>query len=154
MESGNTVIGVIGVISGSVDSNLDPSEQSIVQTLTEVNILREGIVSAIGLQDTPHIVGVGGDSLRVGVVGVGVLHGTAEHLVPEELADVGDATGVGEDGLVGQEGCVQVGEQVGVRGATLVVAGEDAFEGCDAVAVGLLDPAQVCRVPAVCGVVV
>lgn len=64
-----------------------------------------------------------------------------------------DATSVGQDGLVGEEGCVQVGEEVSVRGTTVIVAWEDAFEGCDAVAVGLLDSAQVCRVPAVCGVI-
>ena len=153
MVSGNAVVRVISVIGGGVDSNLDPSEQSIVQALAEVNVLREGIVSAICLQDTPHIFGVGGDSLGVGVIGRGVLDGGAEHLVPEQLSDVCDATGVGLEGLVGEEGCVQVSEKVGVRGTAVVVAWEDAFEGCDAVTVSLLDAAQVSRVPAVCGVV-
>lgn len=39
-------------------------------------------------------------------------------------------------------------------GTTFVVAGEDGFEGCNTVAISLLDTAKVCRVPAVCSIVV
>jgi hypothetical protein len=62
------------------------------------NILREGIVSAIGLQDTPHIVGVGGDSLRVGVVGAHLLTHLNTTLLPNKtiLADTGSVAHIGQ----------------------------------------------------------
>jgi hypothetical protein len=66
---------------------------------------------------------------------------------------VGDAAGADFESLVGEEGGVQVGEEVGVGCATFVVAWEDAFEGGYTVTVGLLDTAQVGRVPAVSGIV-
>lgn len=139
--SGNGVVRVIRIIISSVNTNLNPSKQPIIQVITEVDILREGIISTISLLNTPHILGVGGDALRVGAVGVSILDGGAEDLVPEELADVGDAAGADFESFVWEEGCIQMGEEVGVGCSAFVVAWEDAFEGGYAVAVCLLDAA-------------
>lgn len=152
--TGNVVVRVVGVVRSSVDADLDPRKQSVVQPVAEVQVFREGVVGTGRLLDTPHVFGVGGDILRVGVVRVGVLHGRAEHLVPEQLSDMGDAAGTHDQGaVVLVDGSVQVGQEMGVGSASVVVAGENGVEGDHAVFVGVLDAAQVGRVPAVGGVV-
>lgn len=150
---GNAVIRVVGEIGRCVDSNLDPCEQAIVEVISEVNVLREGVVGTVGLFDAPHVLGIGSHILGVGVVGIGILNGGAEHFVPEKLADVGDAAGANLESLVGEKGCIQVGKKVSVRRTAFVVAGEDAFKGGHTVTVSLLNTTQVGRVPAVGSIV-
>lgn len=150
----NVIVRVVGVVRSSVDADLDPRKQSVVQPVAEIQVFREGVVGTGRLLDTPHVFGVGGDILRVGVVRVGVLHGRAKHLVPEQLSDMGDAAGTHDQGaVVLVDGSVQVGQEMGVGSASVVVAGENGVEGDNAVFVGVLDAAQVGRVPAVGGVV-
>lgn len=151
---GNAVVGVVGVVGSSVDTDLDPGEQAVLDAVTEVQELREGVVGAGGLLDTPHIVGIAGNVLGVGGVGIGVLNGGAQDLVPEELANVGDAAGAHLKGaIVTVDGRVEVSQQVGVDGAAVVVTGEDGLEGDNTILIGLLDTAEEGRVPAVGGVV-
>lgn len=144
MECSNAVVRVVRVINRGVDSNLDPSEQSIFQPITEVDILREGVVSTASLLNTPHILGIRSDFLCVGIVWVCILDSRVECLVPGELLNVRDAASTNLQGLIGEESCVQVGKEVGVGGATLVVAWDDGFERCYAVAICSLDATQVC----------
>ena len=150
---GDAVVGVVCEISGGVDSNLNPCKQAIVEVIAKVKVLREGVVGTVGLFDTPHVLRVGGDILRVGVVRVGVLYRGTEHLVPEQLANVRDATGANLEGLVGKKGGIQVREQVSMCRTPLVVAREDALEGGHTVTIRLLNATQVGRVPAVGSIV-
>lgn len=152
--SSNAVVGVVGVVGSGVDTDLDPGEQTVLDAVTEVEELREWVVGAGGLLDTPHIVGIAGDFLGVGGVGVGVLYGGAQDLVPEELADVGDAASAHLKGaVVAVDGGVEVSQQVGVDGTAVVVTREDGLEGDNTVLIGLLDTTKVGRVQAVGGVV-
>lgn len=54
---------------------------------------------------------------------------------------MGDAAGACLKSVVGEEGGVEMGEEVGVDGAAGVVAGEDSVEVDKAVVVGALDAA-------------
>src|SRR3954469_19266079 len=88
-SSSNRVIAIIRPIGSGVNTNLNPSQQSVRDIVAQIHELGEGIEVVLGLHNRPHVVGVGGHSLRVGVVGVGFLDCRAEGLVPEELSDVG-----------------------------------------------------------------
>lgn len=74
----NGVVAVILVINGRVDTDLDPGKQSVGDVVTEVKELGERIVAGVRLNDGPHILVVGGDIHRVGVVRVGGLNGASE----------------------------------------------------------------------------
>lgn len=56
---------------------------------------------------------------------------------------MGDAAGACLEGVVGEEGGVEVGEEVGVDGTVRVVTGEDGVEVDKAIVVGALDAAEV-----------
>lgn len=56
---------------------------------------------------------------------------------------MGDAAGACLEGVVGEEGGVEVGEEVGVDGTARVVTGEDGVEVDKAIVVGALDAAEV-----------
>jgi len=56
---------------------------------------------------------------------------------------LGDAAGACLEGVVGEEGGVEVGEEVGVDGTVRVVTGEDGVEVDKAIVVGALDAAEV-----------
>lgn len=84
----DTVVRVVGEVEGGVDTDLDPSEKTVLQVLAQVSELWEGVVSAVGLQHAPHVFRIAGHGLGVGGVGVGVLNDGTENLIPEELADV------------------------------------------------------------------
>lgn len=152
--SSNAVVGVVGVVGSGVDTDLDPGEQTVLDAVTEVQELREGIVGAGGLLDTPHVVGIASNILGVGGVGVGVLNSGTQDLVPEELADVGDAASAHLKGaVVAVDGGVKVGQEMGVDGAAVVVTGEDGLEGNNTILIGLLNTTKEGGVPTVGGVV-
>lgn len=91
------------------------------------------------------VIGVGGELLGVGGVGLVLFDGGDEVLVEEELADPVGVRGVdAAEGVVGEDlGFVgRVGEDVDVGSAAGVVAGEDGVELGDAVFVGFLDTAE------------
>lgn len=137
----NAIIVVIRIIRRRIDTDLNPRKQPILNLLAQIHILRERIVSCTSLLDTPHVFVVGDNVLRVRVVGVCGLDGGAEVFGPEELAVLGDAAGACLKSVVGEEGGVEMGEEVGVDGAAGVVAGEDSVEVDKAVVVGALDAA-------------
>lgn len=141
--SRNAIVIVVGIIRRRINTNLNPRKQPILNLLAQIHILWERIVSRTSLLNTPHVVVVGYDVLRVRVVGVCGLDGGAEVFGPEELADLGDTAGARLEGVVGEEGGVKVGEEVGVNGAAGVVAREDGVEVDEAVVVGALDAAEV-----------
>ena len=95
-------IGVVRVVlSSGVDSNLDPSEDAILQLVTKVRVVEDrvggGSISLLGKDTVDLVVG-----LRdlVGVVRVGGLNLLNQVLVVEELTNVrGVAAG---EGVVGE----------------------------------------------------
>lgn len=141
--SRNAIIVIIRIIRRRINTNLDPRKQPILNLLAQIHILWERIVSGTSLLDTPHVVVVGNDVLRVRVVGICGFDGGAEVFGPEELTDLGDAAGACLEGVVGEERGVEVGEEVGVDGAAGVVAREDGVEVDEAVVVGALDATEV-----------
>lgn len=141
------------VVLTGVDADLHPSEDTIADIVAEVQVLGEGVVALIGLDDGPHVFVVGGDVDGVGVVRIGGLDGAAQVLGVEELADVGHGLVEDGDGTVFQEARAGVREQVGVGGPAVVVTGNDGLEVDDAVVVGQLDAAEVGGVDTVRGVV-
>lgn len=150
---GNAVVRVVRVVSGGIEANLDPGEETVLEAVAKVDVLREGVVRTVGLQHTPHVILIRGDTLGVGVVRVGLLHGAAQDLVPEELANVSHAAGAHLESLVGKNSRVQMGQQVGVSRTIIVVTREDGLEFDHTVAVGLLDTTKVSRVPSVGGII-
>lgn len=115
--SSHIVILSINVIGSGIKTNLNPSKQTIADIVTEIDVLREGIISRACLNNIPHVFVIGGDGLGVGVVGVDFLDGSAESRVPEQLADVGDVV-CGRDGVVGEDCDVHVGQEMGVGRTT------------------------------------
>lgn len=115
--SSHRVILSINIIGSSIETNLNPSKQTIADTVTEIDELRERIVGRAGLDNIPHVLVVGCDSLGVGVVWVDFFDSSAESCVPKQLADVGDVV-CGGNGVVGEDCDVHVGQQVGVGRTT------------------------------------
>lgn len=150
---GNAVVRVVRVVRSCIDTNLNPGKETIIKVIAEIDVLGEWVIRAVRLLDAPHVVRVRGDALRVGVVWVGIFHGTTQHLVPEQLANVSHTAGAHLESLVGEQSRIQMSQQVSVSRSSLVVTGEDGFELDYAVAVGLLNATQVSRVPSVSGVV-
>lgn len=111
--SSDRVILVIDIIGSGIKTNLDPSKQTIANIVTEVDILREGIVGGACLNDIPHVLVICRDGLGVGVVWVDLFDGCAQSGVPEELADVSDVV-CGRDSVVGEDCDVHVGKEMGV----------------------------------------
>lgn len=151
--SSNGVVVIIRPISRGVQTDLFPRKKAILDLVTKVEELWERIVVGRSLKYAPHVVRVGNDGLRVGVVWVSSFDGSAQDLVPEELANLCDRAGLDQKGVVRKSGDVHVCEQMGVDGAAVVVAWEDGVESGDAVLVGRLDAAKICRVVATRGVV-
>ena len=150
---GNAVVRVVRVVRSCIDTDLNPSKETVIKVITEIDVLGEWVVRAVRLLNTPHVVRVRGDALRVGVVWVGILHGTAQHLVPEQLANVSHGPGAYIESFVGKQSRIQMSQEVGVSCTSLVVTGADVLELDYTVAVGLLNATQVSRVPSAGGVV-
>lgn len=83
----NTARGVVlrsrgdgGGAQAGVDTKDDPGQEAVLDAVTELDVVEEGVGGAVGLglggDDT--VVGVGGVGLGVGVVGVDQLHGVAD----------------------------------------------------------------------------
>lgn len=123
----------------SVDGQHQPGEETILNVVAELDVAEDGVAGG-GLDQEDLVVGVLGDGLGVGVVGVEGLDGVTDALVPEGLADVGEG-GV-EDGAVLADGGVVVEEGVNVRGTAGVVASEDGVELSDTLLVGGLESTQ------------
>lgn len=107
--SSDRVILVVNVVCSGVDTNLNPSKETIREIITQVNILREGIKGCACSDNVPHVIRVAGDSLSVCVVGVDFFNSLAKLRVPEELTDVGDVV-CGRDGVVAETSDVHVRE--------------------------------------------
>ncbi len=88
------------VVGRGVDANLDPSEQTILNALAEVDELRDGVEVLVGLQDRPHVLVVGGQILRVLGVRVGGLDFCAQVVWVEKLPDVCHRSPPHRDGAV------------------------------------------------------
>lgn len=135
-------IGIVRVVLGSsVNSNLDPGEDTILQLVTKVGVVedrvRGGTISLLS-KDTVDLVVCLGD--LVGVVWVCGLNLLDQVLIIEELTNVrGVATG---KSVVGEQGGVQVSDDVVVGGAAVVVTREEGQEGNDSVFVSALDTTQ------------
>lgn len=69
ISSHRVVLG-IDIIGSGIKTNLNPSKQTIADIITKIDVLREGIVGRACLNDVPHVLVIGSDSLGVGVVGV------------------------------------------------------------------------------------
>lgn len=151
--AGNAVVRVVRVVRSGIDTDLNPGKETIIKIITEIDVLGECVVRAVRLLNTPHVVRVRGDALRVGVVWVGILNGTAQDLVPEQLANVSHTAGAHLESFVRMQSRIQMSQEVGVSCTSLVVTGEDGLEFDHPVAVGLLNATQVSRVPSASGVV-
>lgn len=116
----SSVGGIDIAVGSAVNTNRDPGHETGRNVLAvEVDKLRERVVVVLGLVGSPHVLVVGCNLDRVGVVRVRVLDSRTQRLVEEELANVGDrAEG---RGAVGKQLGADVGNDVLVGGAALVV---------------------------------
>lgn len=95
----------IGILS-RINTDSDPSKDTIANIVTQQNVLHEG-VDGVGLLSQDAVVGVGGQVLGVCAVGGCLLDGGDEILVEKELAYVRGVCGVEvAEGVVGLDGCV------------------------------------------------
>jgi hypothetical protein len=135
--SGGDIVG-----SSGVDTEGQPSKDTIADAVAEESVLVEGVDTlGGGLLGSNRVIGVGGQVLGVGVVGGSKLNGRDEILVEESLADVAGDDVVAE-GTVAVLGGVLVDHQVDVGGTGGVVTGEGGLELSDTVGVGLLDTTE------------
>ena len=111
--SSDIVILSIDVIGSSVKTDLNPSEETIADIVTKIDVLREGIVGCACLNYVPHVIVVGCDGLGVGVVWVDFFDSSAKSCVPEELTNMSDVVR-GRDGVVGEDRDVHMGQQMSV----------------------------------------
>lgn len=137
---GGENIGVVRVVvGGGVDGDLDPSEDTILNLVTEVGVAQDwvggGRSISLLLEDTVDLV-VGLGNL-VGVVGVGGLDLLNEILVVEELSNVGGVAT--SKGVVGQESGVDVSNDVVVGSAAVIVTREEGQEGNDTILISALN---------------
>lgn len=123
-----------------VDRQDDPGQETILDRIAELDISEDGVAGG-GLDEEDLVVGVGGDGLGVGVVGVEQLDLVADALVPEGLANVRKG-GVVDGAVLADGGVGVVQQRVDVGGAAGVVAREDGVERGDALLVGGLEAAQ------------
>lgn len=102
-----TLLGVVSsggdaAVLGRVDTERDPSKDTVGDIITKVDVFHEG-VDGVSFLGEDGIFGVGGEFLGVGGVGGNLLNGGDEVLVEEDLANVGRARGVETgDGTVGE----------------------------------------------------
>lgn len=144
---GYAVARVVRAVGSGIDTDLNPGKETVIKVITEIDVLRERAVRAVCLFNNPHAVRVPGDALRVGVLKVGIFHGTVQHLVPEQLANVNHTAGARLESVVEKQSPIQRSQEVGMSCTSLVVAGEDGLESDHPVTVGLLNATQVSRVP-------
>jgi hypothetical protein len=111
--SSDRIVLVINVIGSGIETDLDPSKQTIANVITKIDVLREGIVGCACLDNIPHVIVVGGDGLGIGVVRVDFFDSSAKSCVPEELADMSDVV-CGGDGVVGEDRDVHMGQEMGM----------------------------------------
>lgn len=136
--TGSVHVGPVGVVDGRcVDGNSEVGEQTVLEGVTQVDVVQEGVgVGVLGLHGDHAVVCVGCDGDRVGIVRVGGLDLADHVLVPEDLTNVGD--GATRQGVVGQQSSAPVHNVVVVGGAVSVVTGEQGVEGHHTVLIGLL----------------
>ena len=93
------------VTAGGVDTKRDPGKDTLGDVVAEQDVVDDGVGARGGLLAHDGVVGVGGEFLRVGGVGLGLFDFGDQVLVEEDLADVRGA-GVVEagEGAVGQDG--------------------------------------------------
>lgn len=135
-------------VTGDIDRGRGPSKDTVLGLVTEEDVLDEG-VDGVGFLGEDVVVGVGGELLGVGVVGLELLDGGDEVLVEEDLTDPVGVRGVeAADGVVLEDlGLVGgVGEDVDVGSTTGVVTGEDGLELRNTILVGLLETTEEGRV--------
>jgi hypothetical protein len=145
--SRNTIIAIVGVVSGDINTDLNPGEQAILNAVSEIHELREWVVVVLGLDNGPHVFSIAGDGLCVGVVRRDSFNSTAKSLRPEDLADMCYSSAL--SGTVGVEGHVLVHEEMSVGGTAVIMAGEDSLETSDAVGVSGLNATKEGGIPAV-----
>lgn len=129
------------IAGGDIDTQSNPSIDTILKSITEESILEEGVrgtVLSLILDDM--VIGIGGDGDFIRVVRVGSLDLVNKILVEEELTDVSDVTA--GDGVVLQLGSTDVGNDVDVGGSAAVVTGEHGLELSDTLGIGLLDTTE------------
>lgn len=137
--SSNTVVLIRGVVGSGIDTNLDPGKDSILNRVSQVDVLREGVIRLISLKNRPHILLVAGHLDSVGVVRGKSLDFFTEVLGPEELSDVLNRAVVDLDCAVGRDRCIGVSEEMGMGSTSLVMTGEDGLKLNNTIVVGDLD---------------
>lgn len=129
------------MVRSHIDTEGDPAEQTILNGVSEIGILEEGVrVAVLGLNLNYMIVRVLGDVDSVGVVRVSGLDNGNQILVKEQLADMSDMTT--SEGVVWQNGRANMGDDVDVGGAAVVVTRKDGLELSNSLFVGLLNTTQ------------
>lgn len=136
---GGSSADIVSSGSGGVDTESNPTKQTVLDSVTQQDILDKGVRSGRLLQEDA-VLSIGSQRLRVDRVSLSGLDLGDEALVKEDLADVGG--GEVEDGAVGVGGGVEVDEDVDVWGTAGVVAGHEGLEEGNAVVVGLLDATE------------
>lgn len=122
---------------GLVDADGDPGHDAVLDAVAEIGIVWEGVVVVVGALLGDAVVLVVGACLGVGVVRRHGVDCVDQVFVEEELADVDDI--VGFEGLVGEDGTVQVGHQMDVGGSSGVVSWEEDVEETNTLVVDLCD---------------
>lgn len=128
---------------GRVDTERQPAEQAVLNSVAEQDVLNEGVAGG-GLLLEDAVVLVEGEGLRVGGVDGRGLNLVDEVLVEEDLPDVRGRRV--EEGAVIAGGGVQVHHHVDVGRAASVVAREQRVEAGNSVGVGRLDATREGRV--------
>lgn len=136
---GSSSVDIVCSGSGGVDTESNPTKQTILDSIAQQNILNKRVRSGRLLQENA-ILSIGSQRLGVNRVSLRGLNLGDEALVKEDLADV--RSGEVEDGAVGVGGGVEVDEDVDVWGAADVVTRDEGLEEGDTVVVGLLDAAE------------
>lgn len=127
--------------SRNIDTQSDPGKQTVLNSIAEVSIFKEGIgVGILSLILDDVIIGVLRDGNGASVVRVRGFNSSDKLLVKEQLPDMRNvATG---EGVVRQHMSICVGNDVNMGSATRVVTREQSLELSNTVRVGLLNTAQ------------
>jgi hypothetical protein len=137
--SSNAVVLIRGIVGSSVDTDLDPSKDSILHRVSQVDVLREGVIRLIGLEDRPHIFLVGSHFDIVGVVRSKSFDFLTKILGPEKLTNVLNRTVVDLNSAIGRDRCIGVGEEMSMGSTSLIVTGENSLKLDNAIVVGDLN---------------
>lgn len=139
MGSGVSIGSLVG---RSVDEDGLVCKKTIQQTITELDVLDEGVILSSRCLSIDSVVDVQSKGLLVGAVGLELLDRVDEVLVEEELTNV-VGLAVKNVSVIGQNGRILSAHYVDMRGSAHVMTREDSVELDYTILVGGLDTTAV-----------